>query len=214
MITFLTSLVFILPFLIVSAIVMIVSLETDKEGVASTFFSLATALVIWSYGSEIWFFISNNILTTIYFSVTYLILGLIWSFIKWNQKVSKIFKLFTKLKNDFIAEHGEIIERSDGVIGNKKKFYNTLEYKFKTADGKRKISNFYEIESIEDVIKDITPIGIKHKGKIISWISYWPLSLIGTILNDPFRRFFEWIYESVSEFYDKITTRQKNKYIK
>ncbi len=214
MITFLTSLVFILPFLVVSAIVIIISLETDKEGVASTFFSLATALVIWAYGSEIWDFITNNILTTIYFSVTYVILGLIWSFIKWNQKVSKIFKLFTKLKNDFIAEHGEIIERSKDNIGNKKAFYRTLEYKFNYGGGTGKISSFFESKSIEEVIKEITPIGIKHKGKIISWISYWPLSLIGTILNDPFRRFFEWLYYSVSDFYDKITIKQKNKYIK
>ena len=209
MIAFLTSMVFIIPFLIVAGIVMIISLETNKEGVASTFFSLATALVIWSYGSEIWGLITQNILTTLYFSVGYIILGLIWSFLKWNQKVAKIFKLFSKFKTKFIEKNGEITD------ANRYKFNQTLEYKFKKSDF-YSISSFgYEKEpySEKKVIQEITPKGIDNKAKIVSWIGYWPLSLIGTLLNDPFRRFFEWIYESVSGVYDKITTRQKNKYI-
>ena len=39
---------------------------------------------------------------------------------------------------------------------------------------------------------------------ITSWISYWPASLGATLLNNPFRRFFEWIYSLVSGIYDKI----------
>lgn len=205
--------VFLIPFLIVMGIIMIVSLETEKEGVASTFFSLATGVVLWTYGPELWTLITQNIATTLYFSAGYVILGLIWSFIKWNQKVAKIFKLFTRLKNKFIAENGEIVERTKDNIGTRQAFYNTLGYKFKYADGSSTISSFDESKSIEEVIEKITPIGIEHKAKIVSWISYWPLSLIGTLLNDPFRRFFEWIYESVSGVYDKITQRLKSKYI-
>lgn len=207
MIAFLTSMVFILPFLIVAGIVMIISLETNKEGVASTFFSLATALVIWSYGPEIWDLITQNILTTVYFSVGYVILGLIWSFLKWNQKVANIFKTFSQLKTKFIEKHGEITKE------NRKKFYETLEYKFWYSDYSGKQSYFNDDNSVEDVIALITPKGIDNKAKIVSWISYWPLSLIGTLLNDPFRRFFEWVYESVSGVYDKITKRLQNKYI-
>lgn len=213
MFAFIASMVFLIPFLIVMGIIMIVSLESEKEGVASTFFSLATGVVLWVYGPELWTLITQNIATTLYFSVGYVILGLIWSFIKWNQKVAKIFKLFTRLKNKFIAENGEIVDRTKEEIGNRQKFYNTLGYQFKTANGSRTISSFVESDSIDDIIKQITPIGIEHKAKIVSWISYWPLSLIGTLLNDPFRRFFEWIYESVSGVYDKITQRLKSKYI-
>jgi hypothetical protein len=212
MITFLTSMVFILPFLIVAGIVMIISLETNKEGVASTFFSLATALVIWSYGSEIWELITQNILTTVYFSVGYVILGLIWSFLKWNQKVAKIFKLFSSLKAKFIKENGEITASTKDKIGTRQKFYNTLSYKFKYSSG-HSISSFDDSKDLDYVIETITPKGIDNKAKIVSWISYWPLSLIGTLLNDPFRRFFEWVYESVSGVYDKITKRLQNKYI-
>lgn len=207
MIAFLTSMVFILPFLIVAGIVMIISLETNKEGVASTFFSLATALVIWSYGPEIWDLITQNILPTVYFSVGYIILGLIWSFLKWNQKVGNIFRTFSQLKTKFIEKHGEI------TPANRKKFYKTLEYKFWYSDSSSKISSFNDDYPVEKIIEEITPKGVENKAKIVSWISYWPLSLIGTLLNDPFRRFFEWVYESVSGIYDKITKRLQNKYI-
>ena len=207
MIAFITSLAFILPFLVITGIVMIISLERNKEAVASTFFSLATALILWTYGPEIWEFITQNIATTIYFSVGYVILGLIWSFIKWNQKVKNIFRTFGRLKTKFIEKYGAITD------GNKEEFYKTLKDKFWYSDYSGKHSRFDKELSQEKVIKEITPKGIDNKGLIVSWISYWPLSLIGTLLNDPFRRFFEWIYESVSGFYDKITVRQKNKYI-
>lgn len=40
-----------------------------------------------------------------------------------------------------------------------------------------------------------------------NWISYWPVSIAATLLNNPFRQFFEWIYSNLSGYYDKITNR-------
>lgn len=207
MIAFITSLAFIVPFLIVAGIVMIVSLENNKEGLATTFFSLSIALLGWTYSSEILAFVSENIASTIYFSIAYVILGLVWSFIRWNEKVKGIFKSFSRLKEKFVEKNGEITKE------NRKDFYNTLGGTFWYSDysGKHRFDGDYNIDK---VVKEITPKGIDNKALIVSWISYWPLSLIGTLLNNPFRRFFEWIYESVSGFYDKITANQKAKYIK
>jgi len=32
---------------------------------------------------------------------------------------------------------------------------------------------------------------------------------MATLLNNPFRKFFEWVYDNLSGYYDKITNSQK-----
>lgn len=206
MFTFITSMVFILPFLIIAAIVMIIALECQREGLASTFFSLAIALVLYTHGSEIWGFITQNAATTVYFAIGYVILGLGWSFLRWNEKVKAIFKKFVRIRNEFAEKQGLIT--AEEKEESHKKFILKLEYQFKNGDNR--FIDFYSHDTNETIINKITPKGVKHKALIVSWISYWPLSVIGTLLNNPFRRFFEFIYESVSGFYDEIVKRQKN----
>ncbi len=38
------------------------------------------------------------------------------------------------------------------------------------------------------------PQASHNKGKIIAWMTYWPFSFVGTILNDPFRKLFNFIF--------------------
>lgn len=52
-----------------------------------------------------------------------------------------------------------------------------------------------------------TPKASKNKDRIISWMIYWPLSIIGYILSDPISKFFNWIYSKVSGGYDRMTAR-------
>lgn len=63
--------------------------------------------------------------------------------------------------------------------------------------------------TLEAIIEKISPIASEKKSVITSWISYWPVSLMATLLNNPFRKFFEWVYDNLSGYYDKITTSQK-----
>ena len=51
-------------------------------------------------------------------------------------------------------------------------------------------------------------VNVKNK------ISYWPVSLIATLLNNPFRKFFEMVYSNISGFYDKITNSYKAEALK
>ena len=67
---------------------------------------------------------------------------------------------------------------------------------------------------LETIIEEITPLASKKKSVITSWIAYWPVSLIATLLNDPFRKFFEWVYDRLSGFYDRITSHYKKELLK
>jgi hypothetical protein len=47
----------------------------------------------------------------------------------------------------------------------------------------------------------------RNKGKIVAWIAYWPWSLLWSLTGD----FFNFIYENVSNVYEKITKNALNK---
>ena len=67
MIDFILSAPFVLSAIIVIAISIAVLLEFEKNGWATTLFSLGLALTGWVYKNEIWDFISGNPLPTVYF---------------------------------------------------------------------------------------------------------------------------------------------------
>ncbi len=49
-----------------------------------------------------------------------------------------------------------------------------------------------------------TVMASENKGRIISWMSYWPLSLVWTFLDQPVKRLFTWIYNRTSKVYERI----------
>ena len=48
------------------------------------------------------------------------------------------------------------------------------------------------------------PKASDNKSKIIAWISYWPFSAVGTILNDPFRKLFNLIFNQFKNLYQQM----------
>jgi hypothetical protein len=205
MIEILGSLTFLIVLGVVAIISMIVALEKEKEGVATFILSVALGIVLWQNWYTIVDYVNTNLMESILFSVGYIVVGIIWSFIRWNEKVKEVFRRFNAFKAKFIKENRELTT-NQGV------FIQELDSKFRSSDGY--VIHFTRNDSMEHVFKKITPVGLEYKSLIISWISYWPLSMIGTLLNNPFRRLFEWIYDSVSEFYDRIANRHRNEAFK
>jgi hypothetical protein len=200
MLEILSSITVIWTVLIIGVIASIIALEKQEKGIASGVISLVLALLLWNYGLDLWGFVKENLDLTLYFSLGYVILGVVWSFIKWNEKVKKVFSKFKEIKSSITGKLDSTEKMKELII--------SLRGEFKDDDG---VSiSFYESDTITTIAEKITPIGLKNKGLITSWIMYWPLSLLGTLLNNPFRRFFNYIYDSVSGLYDKITQKHKN----
>lgn len=51
------------------------------------------------------------------------------------------------------------------------------------------------------------PKASEHKGAIISWMCYWPFSGIWTLINDPVKRFFKWVYSRFENVYQKMSDK-------
>jgi hypothetical protein len=99
MVEFLANSYLILIVSIIAAIVTMISLEVEEEGWATTAVSIALALLLWNYGRDIWSFVKDDYGTTLLFVLGYLIAGVVWSFLKWNEFVKKKINIFKKTTN-------------------------------------------------------------------------------------------------------------------
>jgi len=190
---FASSTVLIIAFAII-AIAMMVLLEIEREGWATTVFSLGIALLIWTFKMSILTVIFISPLMTIAFIVFYVLAGVSWSFLKWNSFSKRIFEKAVEVKRQFLVEYKVINDDNREALNTRVK-----------SLGLKGGSYIRNGDTWEEVCGKIAPAPIDKKSTIISWISYWPMSLLGTLLNNPFRKFFTWVYESVSGFYEQIT---------
>jgi hypothetical protein len=202
MIEFFLSAPFVLSAIIVIIVAIAVLLEFEKEGWATTLFSLGTALTLWVYKGIIWDVVSSNPLPIVCFAIAYVVAGLCWSLFKWKFYIGKRTETFNLAKQKFIDSNGEIKNNWKGWITY---LNDTVLYTLNVG------SAFFESNTPEQVVAKIIPKANSKKSLIVSWISYWPMSLGATLLNNPFRKFFEWIYSLVAGIYDKMGNAETSK---
>ncbi len=195
MLEFLSNIYVILGVSIVGAIAIMVSLENEEEGWASGIVSFVLALLLWNYGKDIWGFVSTNIATTVYFSLGYVILGMGWSILKWNEFVKKKVEKFKKVRSEYLERNEKFTETDKIHLKALCDYLRGFDFKVWSQD----------VNSMKDIVVKIMPNGSDNKASIIAWISYWPLSLTATLLNNPFRRLWLYVYSLCSGVYDKIS---------
>lgn len=100
-----------------------------------------------------------------------------------------------------------------GIVWSMTKWY----YYCKEWAEERK-THFYKyhtnatVEEYNKHMEDIWPAAKFHKAKIIKWMTFWPFSFVGTILN--FRLFFKKVYVMVGSMFENISNSLKKQYIK
>lgn len=174
-----------------------VSVETERGGWATTFFSLSIALLFWHFWSDIWSWVSLNPVDTAMFVGGYIVGGIVWALIKWKSYISESARHFQYLKEKFNKDVGEIGSH----------WYNWIKVLNDNRKGLKVYgsSNFYEYDEPEEIIKKITINPSSKKVVIVSWISYWPMSIAATLLNDPIRRFMSYVYERISGVFQRMS---------
>jgi len=154
--------------IIITTILLIISIENNNNWWLC-FLTLSVGSYIWFSNNfhNIFNFIQHNVLkTTIYF-LTYIIIGIIWSFIKWLLYL---------------------------------------------IDCRTEWKNFWEIRKTQqhfnpEFHKPPIPKVSERLDFIISWILYWPFSLIGTLLNNIFRKAITYIIKKIDGIYKLIAMK-------
>jgi len=194
MMTFLLSLPFLYGALIISIILIAVFVELEIARWATTVTTAAIVFIGWNFWQETQDFLFSNPLNTLMYAGGYILVGVLWSILKWKRYISHSVNKFKKIKKEFLSNHKDI-------GSNWEKWISHLNKSYPSGYGS---SGFYETSTPEDIIKKVTVDASEKKGAIVSWISFWPMSLAATFLNDPFKKFFSWIFDLISGVYDRM----------
>lgn len=126
----------------------------------------------------------------------YVLVGVLWSFPKWWFYVHSIKDAYVKSlaaykKTNRIPENQKLDSQQIH------EFYYSRSFE---ADG------FFEPR--RKYWGEIMPLqASKNKNKILVWMMYWPLSVLWTLINDPVRKAFMFVFEHVKGVYQLITAK-------
>ena len=188
--TFLLSLPFLYGALIAIIILIAIFVELEVARWATTLTTVAIVFVGWNFWEQTKDFLFSDPLNTLMYAGGYILAGIIWSILKWKRYISHSVNKFKKVKSDFISKHGDIGTKWDEWINHLNSSYLDL--------------TFREHHTPGEIVEKVTISASEKKGTIVSWISYWPMSLAATFLNDPLKRFFSWIFDLISGVYDRM----------
>lgn len=118
--------------------------------------------------------------------LSYFAIGIVWSIVKWYFFVHNKMVKYNNFKAKFLADN-----KAESLTGELAvKFMNWL-------------ANNYEARA--EGIDGTAPTASEHKAALTRWGTYWPFSIVGTLLNDVVRRTWEYIYEMLQTTYQRMS---------
>ena len=151
-------------------------------------------LLILQFGSDIHPFtwILFHPVATIVDIVAWVIIGTLWAVLKWVFFVYHTRDKYLDFRNKTIADWQRIGTNSEHFDSNK----------MLTETGERKIKSMGIHE-----FGEIPPKIVHNKARFILWMSAWPLSAAWTLINDPARRLYNFIYYRLAKNLQAISDR-------
>ncbi len=178
-----------------AAVVMAVCVAREAFGRA-TLTLVATLAVLTLFGdfNVLSWLRHHSVSFLIYLSV-YLAAGTAWSVAKWWFFVRNLRAGYDEGKLRFLREN-----KVDGTA-----------IPAELREGWRRNAHRYMPDRLgrlaPDISEGVVPRARDYKGKIMSWMIYWPLSLIGTLIDDPIRKLFQAIFNAIQGAFQRISDR-------
>lgn len=192
--------------------------EDDKDFMAAIF--IGGFIWIASSVNE-WSILANPLLWLKWLAI-YLVVGCVWSFIKWFSFLHRAKDSLRGLKESFHekrptakTKHAQLSFTTDewdkltqGRPSEWEKdifklfaeyvYHNNYVNRFIGKDGQ------YMSEETIKTPADLIPTVKNRFGDLVRWIIWWPMSAVWTLLNDPIRRIAEFIVRSLKTSYTKV----------
>jgi hypothetical protein len=184
--------------LVILAIVATVLTEVEKFGWATLLLIVGVAVAQFFHVVDLFDWVKGHALDTGLYALAYVGSGLLWSFGKWFFFLWRFRDKYREYKLKFLlglnpAFTGDMPVPTDQLPH----FYDFLDRQ------ERYSSAYYRVFKDNPLSKK--PRAANNKARIVSWMSLWPCSVIGTLLNDPVRRLFDAIFSWVKGLYQKMS---------
>lgn len=142
----------------------------------------------------------------------YLVIGLIWSFIKWLQFVRKHYQAIKKAKEYYYSENHSVSDLNSCISTAFSEIFGNERYKTKSYVDILRIRATTKEETFDgskkSIIENAIPKAGNNKANIIGWMVYWPFSVISFILKD----LLEIIYRTLFNLFESVYNTISNKY--
>jgi hypothetical protein len=183
--------IFVIVALIIIFVVEAVLTEVEAFGWATVTLVTTGAAVHFLHVVNLFDLVRTHVVETILFTLGYLGVGVAWSFIKWFSF---------------------LIGFRDTYRQRKESFFNSLEAVKADLNPESKINqevfhNSIKFDRFRDNELNQKPMAIRNKGRIMAWMSFWPFSMAGTIINDPIRRLFNFLFNQFKALYQKMSDK-------
>lgn len=165
--------------IIAAAVVLSAIILTELEHFGAATITLVASVVAMNYFDvlNVMGFVKSNSESVTIYTAVYFVAGIVWSFIKWFSYLYGFRDRYREAKEKF---------KSTFSGGN-------LDEAFR---------DYLNRVDQRDLL--VRPSETNNKGRIIAWISLWPFSIIGTILNDLVRRICTRIYNYYKALYQRV----------
>lgn len=137
--------------------------------------------------------VASHALETVYLVLGYLAVGVVWSFAKW-------FSFLLAFRDYYRDVRAGYYERKKWPADYKMTEQEELDFRSYTND--YSYTREYRGNRMSE-----KPQAAKNKSRITAWMAFWPFSFVGTMINDPLRRVFKFLFDSFRALYQKVSDR-------
>jgi hypothetical protein len=173
---------------LVTFVLLIFLVELEYFGWSTLLMIATIASVQFLHVANIWEWAKQNYILTLVCIAMYLLLGVVWSFAKWIFFLRK----FNRKRLEVIDQWKFNPKQSETRAGK---------------DTEEVITNLLQREHYKKTNLASRPVAAQYKTTIIEWMLWWPISMIGTFLNDPVRDLFNFMYEHLSGLYQQMADK-------
>lgn len=182
--------------LVVHTFVILALIEHEKAGWA-TITMIATFAVLHFFGDfNVVSAAIHNPLTALAVVAGYFAAGTAWAVAKWWFYVGRCREQYDELKARFLERKGVAGPAIPDALKKEWKEHLSQDYEFGRRVGRRFSSD------------SVIPKAGEHKGRITTWMCYWPWSMVWTLLSDWVKRLWNQIYLQIKGLLQSIANRQ------
>jgi hypothetical protein len=179
-------------FVILASMSIIASLENNRRVIA-TFLAIGSILALVFLGNTgIFSWVAAHPLLLILYGVGYIVVGALYGILKWYLLLHDRADRYLEVRTSWLE--GAIKQNSSKLPA--KVCQEALTTGILAGDVKKAWKKYAKDQYYG---RRLTKPSVgRNKGRILSWVTYWPLSGLWTLINDPIRRIFKWLYRRIS----------------
>jgi hypothetical protein len=163
-------------------------LEENEKGIWATITVLGTIGVLqWGIHIHILQGIIKSPGWDLAYCAGYLVIGIVWSYIKWISLVARALDRFKETKNDWMESNKITIPMGEPDL---LAFHKHLE-------------GIYGLGGVDH----IAPQAKEFKGAITRWMMYWPFSMISFVLSDFIVKIYKTVFTYLANSFQAISNR-------